>query len=54
MASTPHITLPNGITIPPSGLGVFQVPADDDAVVRAALDAGHRHIDTAHFPGRAR
>ncbi|HEX4723380.1 MAG TPA: aldo/keto reductase, partial [Pseudonocardiaceae bacterium] len=55
MASTPHITLHNGVTIPQLGLGVFQVPADDTAaVVHAALDMGYRHIDTAQMYGNER
>lgn len=42
-------TLSNGVRLPWLGLGVFQVPADNDAAdaVRAALDIGYRHIDTA-------
>jgi diketogulonate reductase-like aldo/keto reductase len=42
-------TLSNGVRMPWLGLGVFQVPNDTDAAdaVRAALDAGYRHIDTA-------
>ena len=41
--------LSNGVRMPWLGLGVFQVPNDNDAAdaVRAALDAGYRHIDTA-------
>lgn len=46
MAET--LQLNNGITIPTIGLGVFQTPPDETAAaVRAALEAGYRHIDTA-------
>ncbi|HXH45412.1 MAG TPA: aldo/keto reductase [Bradyrhizobium sp.] len=41
-------TLSNGAQIPKLGLGTWRI--DDDAVVqvvRAAIDAGYRHIDTA-------
>ncbi len=38
--------------IPQFGFGVFQVPPDDTAAtVRAAFDAGYRHIDTAQMYG---
>jgi len=38
----------DGETIPQLGFGVFQVPPEDTAeVVRQALLAGYRHIDTA-------
>ena len=38
--------------IPQFGFGVFQVPAEDTAeTVRAAFDAGYRHIDTAQMYG---
>jgi len=42
-------TLNNGVLMPWLGLGTFQVPADADAtrIVRTAIDAGYRHIDTA-------
>jgi 2,5-diketo-D-gluconate reductase A len=40
--------LNNGRTIPQFGFGVFLVPPAETAeAVRAALDAGYRHIDTA-------
>src|SRR3954468_23278961 len=46
--TTPDLTLNNDVTMPALGLGVFQTPADETrAAVRAALDAGYRHIDTA-------
>jgi 2,5-diketo-D-gluconate reductase A len=38
--------------IPPAGFGVFQIPASRTTeVVRVALDAGYRHIDTAQVYG---
>lgn len=45
-----YITLNNGCKIPQFGLGVFQIPKDEDAE-KACLEAfrlGYRHIDTAH------
>jgi diketogulonate reductase-like aldo/keto reductase len=42
------ITLNNGVEIPALGFGVFQTPPDETRdAVRAALDCGYRHIDTA-------
>ena len=42
------ITLNDGNTIPQVGLGVWQTPNDEAApAVKAALDAGYRHVDTA-------
>jgi diketogulonate reductase-like aldo/keto reductase len=47
-ATTPLLKLNNGVELPALGLGVFQTPADETRdAVRAALDAGYRHIDTA-------
>ncbi|NKN36907.1 aldo/keto reductase [Agrobacterium sp. a22-2] len=48
MIDQPHITLNDGARIPQVGLGVWQTP-NDQAVpaVKAALDAGYRHVDTA-------
>src|SRR5947209_1463896 len=44
----PRIPLGAGVDIPQLGFGVFQVPAEQTAdVVRHALEAGYRHIDTA-------
>jgi diketogulonate reductase-like aldo/keto reductase len=41
-------TLNNGVEMPALGFGVFQTPPDETRdAVRAALDAGYRHIDTA-------
>jgi 2,5-diketo-D-gluconate reductase A len=40
------------VEIPQFGFGVFQVPPEDTAqTVRAAFDAGYRHIDTAQMYG---
>ncbi|HEY0034652.1 MAG TPA: aldo/keto reductase, partial [Devosia sp.] len=48
MSNQPLITFSDGRTIPQVGLGVWQTPNDDAAeVVRTALEAGYRHIDTA-------
>ena len=48
MSQEHMIVLNNGIEIPQLGLGVFQVPPDDaQRVVKTAIDAGYRHIDTA-------
>ncbi|CAG6391917.1 aldo/keto reductase [Streptomyces cocklensis] len=54
------LTLNNGIQMPALGLGVFQTPPEETkAAVKAALDLGYRHIDTAaaygneHEVGRA-
>src|ERR1700761_9675141 len=53
--STPLLTLNNGVELPALGLGVFQTPADETRdAVRAALDAGYRHIDTAAAYGNER
>lgn len=44
----PTLTLNDGHTIPQLGFGVWQVSNDDVVpAVRAALEAGYRHIDTA-------
>ncbi len=52
MTDIPRITLNDGATIPQVGLGVFQIPPADTAqAVRAALEAGYRHIDTAQMYG---
>jgi diketogulonate reductase-like aldo/keto reductase len=54
-ATTPALTLDNGVIMPALGLGVFQTPPDEtrDAVT-AALAAGYRHIDTAAAYGNER
>lgn len=50
--SVPTITLNDGHTIPQLGFGVFKVdPAETTHIVRDALEAGYRHIDTAAIYG---
>lgn len=52
MTQVPTQQLNDGRTIPQLGLGVYQTPeAETDAVVRAALEAGYRYIDTAKVYG---
>jgi diketogulonate reductase-like aldo/keto reductase len=52
---TQSLELNNGVTIPALGLGVFQTPPEETRnAVRAALDAGYRHIDTAAAYGNER
>ena len=54
-ATAPALTVDNGVTMPALGLGVFQTPPDETRdAVRAALDAGYRHIDTAAAYGNER
>jgi diketogulonate reductase-like aldo/keto reductase len=54
-ATTPALTLNNGVTMPALGLGVFQSPPEETAAaVQAALAAGYRHIDTAAAYGNER
>lgn len=49
------ITLNNGVRMPALGLGVFQTPPEETtAAVRAALNVGYRHIDTAAAYGNER
>ena len=44
----PLITFNDGAALPQLGLGVWQVPDEQAAViVRTAIDAGYRHVDTA-------
>ena len=48
MTSQPRVTLNDGQVMPQLGLGVWQTPPDEAAqVVKTALEAGYRHIDTA-------
>jgi 2,5-diketo-D-gluconate reductase A len=52
MAQQTHIRLNDGIEIPQIGLGVWQVEnRDASKVVKAAIDAGYRSIDTAAIYG---
>jgi 2,5-diketo-D-gluconate reductase A len=52
MTQVPTIGLNNGVEIPQFGFGVFQVPPEEtEQAVRAAFDAGYRHIDTAQMYG---
>ncbi|MGH3568014.1 MAG: aldo/keto reductase [Pseudonocardia sp.] len=52
MAKVPNIRLNNGVQIPQVGLGVFQIERSRTAdAVRAAFDAGYRHVDTAQMYG---
>ncbi|MER6979081.1 aldo/keto reductase [Streptomyces carpinensis] len=49
------LTLNNGVEMPALGLGVFQTPPDEtQAAVKAALELGYRHIDTAAAYGNER
>ena len=49
------IALNNGVELPAVGLGVFQTPAEETRdAVRAALELGYRHIDTAAAYGNER
>ena len=52
MPDVPVLRLNNGVEIPQLGFGVFQVPPPETAeVVKTALRAGYRHIDTAQMYG---
>jgi diketogulonate reductase-like aldo/keto reductase len=54
-ATTPHLVLNNGVTMPALGLGVFQSPPEETAAaVDTALQVGYRHIDTAAAYGNER
>lgn len=52
MTQQPSVTLNDGAVMPQFGLGVWQTP-DDEApeVVRTAIDAGYRLVDTAAIYG---
>src|SRR4051812_44741833 len=53
--NVPDLTLNNGVALPALGLGVFQTPPDETRdAVRASLDSGYRHIDTAAAYGNER
>jgi len=48
MSGQPSVTLNDGVQMPQLGLGVWQTPAEDAAqVVRTAVEAGYRAVDTA-------
>ncbi len=52
MATSPTITLNNGVEIPQLGFGVFKVkPTETVSAVTTALRVGYRHIDTAEMYG---
>ena len=52
MSNVPAIDLNDGARIPQLGFGVFQIkPEKTAAAVKAALDIGYRHIDTAEMYG---
>ncbi|MDT5220459.1 MAG: 2,5-diketo-D-gluconate reductase [Mycobacterium sp.] len=52
MSNVPAIDLNDGAHIPQLGFGVFQIkPEKTAAAVKAALDVGYRHIDTAEMYG---
>ena len=52
MPEQTRLTLNDGNTIPQVGLGVWQTPNETAvSAVKAALDAGYRHIDTAAIYG---
>jgi diketogulonate reductase-like aldo/keto reductase len=54
-ATTPALTLNNGVTMPALGLGVFQSPPEETtAAVETALRVGYRLIDTAAAYGNER
>src|SRR4051812_5391197 len=54
-ATAPALTLNNGVELPALGLGVFQTPPEETRdAVRASLDSGYRHIDTAAAYGNER
>lgn len=55
MSKVPTIELNDGARIPQLGFGVYQIKPDETAAaVRAALDIGYRHIDTAEMYGNER
>jgi 2,5-diketo-D-gluconate reductase A len=52
MSNVPAIGLNNGNHIPQMGFGVFQIaPAKTAEAVKAAIEIGYRHIDTAEMYG---
>jgi diketogulonate reductase-like aldo/keto reductase len=53
--TVPTLSLNNGVSMPALGFGVFQTPPDEtSAAVKAALETGYRHIDTAAAYGNER
>ena len=55
MTDQPHVTLNDGRSMPQFGLGVWQTPQDEAAVVvRTAIEAGYRSVDTAAIYGNER
>jgi 2,5-diketo-D-gluconate reductase A len=55
MSNVPDIELNDGARIPQLGFGVFQIKAEETAsAVKAALETGYRHIDTAEMYGNER
>jgi 2,5-diketo-D-gluconate reductase A len=52
VSNIPTIKLNDGARIPQLGFGVFQIdPGETAAAVKAALEIGYRHIDTAEMYG---
>jgi 2,5-diketo-D-gluconate reductase A len=52
MSDVPAIVLNDANHIPQLGFGVFQIEPDETAAaVKAALDVGYRHLDTAEMYG---
>jgi 2,5-diketo-D-gluconate reductase A len=52
VATSPTLTLNNGVQIPQLGFGVYKVSTDDIVpAVQHALEVGYRHIDTATLYG---
>ena len=50
MSKVPTIELNDGVRIPQLGFGVFQIDPNGTAeAVKASLDIGYRHIDTAEM-----
>lgn len=49
----PRVTLNNGVLMPQIGLGTWQIEEGEsvETAVKAALDTGYRHIDTAALYG---
>jgi 2,5-diketo-D-gluconate reductase A len=55
MSDVPAIDLNDGRRIPQLGFGVFKIAPDETAAaVKAALETGYRHIDTAEMYGNER